>query len=316
MLRAIHKAGLLIAISLTLGQCAAHPVFNLLDGDDSEDSLLQALLLIALTSRQYIFVADSGANLLYRMDDMQGSNLVSYDGSALGTAFSNPSGIATDSQGRIYVASNARVYRFDDMLGTNQVEYNGSAGTGFAQIKDLFIDSQDRIYATDNTNDRIYRFDDMQGSNQIEIASGFFNNPQGIAVDGSGNIYVADTAFGNVQRFPDMTGTGRVVYDGNILGNAFQNPFNVAVDSQSNIYVACIGNGLFRFSDMTGSNQIENNVTTSYGQPRGLTVDSRSRVYFTEFLNNDRVYRMDSLDESGLVFYGPFTQPIYIHVQN
>ena len=316
MFPALRKATMMTLITLGCGQCVAHPFFNFLDGNDSESSLLEAILLIALTSRQYIYVADSGTNLLYRMDDMEGTNLMSYDGSALGTAFSNPSGVATDSQGRIYVASNARVYRFDDMLGSNQVEYDGNVGTTFAQIKGLSIDNQDRIYATDNTNDRIYRFDDMQGTNQIEIASGFFSNPQGITVDISGKIYVADTALGNIQQFPDMSGTGRVTYDGIILGNPFQNPFNVAVDSQSNIYVACIGNGLFRFSDMTGSNQVENNFVTTYGNPRGLALDSAGRIYFSEFTNNDRIYRMDSLDEAGLVFYGPFTQPIYTFVSS
>lgn len=308
------RIGLIIYLALLTGQCVAHPIFGVFSEEKSDSDFL-GLLGLALLSKQYIFVADSGSNLLYRMDDMEGTGLISYDGSALGTPFSNPSGIAMDSLGRIYVASNARVYRFDDMLGTNQVEYDGNAvGNPFTQIKGLFIDSQDRIYATDNTNDRIYRFDDMQGAGQVEIASGFFNNPQGIAADSSGNVYVSDTGTDTVMLFPDMGTSGSSNYNGNSMGTPFSNPFNVALDADGNIYVSCIGNGLYSFSDMSGSNQAQNNVTTSYGQPRGLTLDASNRIYFSEFTDNNRIYRMDTVDGSGIVFYGPFSQPIYIFV--
>ena len=293
--------------------CLAHPLINDYSGSDGDSNGLLAALAIALSSHGYIYVSDAGAGLLYRMDDMEGTGLINYNGSALGTPFSSPGGVTTDSLGRIYVASGNHIYRFDDMFGTNQVEYDGSAGsTPFAATRAVFVDSQFKIYVTDNNTDTLYRFDDMSGFNQTEV-KGVFNNPQGLAVDSSGNVYVADTAFGTIQRFIGMTTSGSTTYNGS-AGTTFSNPFNVALDSNGKIYVASIANGLYVFDDMSGTNQTQNNVSAS-GLSRGLAVDSLGRIYYSEFTQNNRIYRFDDINGTNATFFGgPFSQPIYMHV--
>lgn len=71
------------------------------------------------------------------------------------------------------------------MTGSNTVTYDGSSGTAFAFPRGIWVDSMNRIYVTDETNDLIYRFDDMSGANQTEYngsAGLSFTNPTSIVV--------------------------------------------------------------------------------------------------------------------------------------
>jgi streptogramin lyase len=110
------------------------------------------------------------------MDDMKGTNWVSYGslGSGVGQfnkvpdVFKGPQSIFVDQAGKIYIADagNARIVRIDDLTGKNWMTF-GANGDGRGQQKGsvgIFIDSKGRIHLTDPLNNRVIRIDDMSGA--------------------------------------------------------------------------------------------------------------------------------------------------------
>jgi sugar lactone lactonase YvrE len=137
----------------------------------------------------------------------------STDGAGSVACFNQPSGVAVDSPGSIYVAdSHNHTIRKVTPAGvvTTLAGLAGSAGTN-----------------------------DGSGS------AARFNFPTGVAVDGAGNLYVADyrnhtirsvTPAGMVTTMAGTAGT-KGSSDGSGSGASFNGPTAVAVDSAGNLYV-------------------------------------------------------------------------------
>src|SRR5205807_9767120 len=135
---------------------------------------------------------------------------------ATAARFSDPSGIAIDSNGTIYVAdySNARVRKFT--VGGNVTTFAGNGGFGLpinrpatasrlATPDGLAVDSRNNVYFTDNTANAIVR---VSATGGLSIAAGNFDgysqpqdgiatsvslrNPQNVSVDSGGNILIVD----------------------------------------------------------------------------------------------------------------------------
>ncbi len=150
----------------------------------------------------------------------------SADGSA---QFKQPSGVAVDSSGNVYVADsfNHCIRRVtptgevDTLAGTGTSGFVDSA-SGVAQFNTPFgvaVDSDGNVYVADTNNNRIRKIKiSMDGvSNEVITVStlagtgifGFsdgagnvaqFSNPNGVAVDGSGNVYVVDTSSHSIRK--------------------------------------------------------------------------------------------------------------------
>ena len=122
--------------------------------------------------------------------------------------FNQPSGIALDSSGNVYVADtwNHRIQKFTS--SGQFVTKWGSYGNGDGQFIGPFgiaLDSSGNVYVADINNGRIQKFTSdgqfiakwgSQGS-----GDGQFDYPSGIAADSSGNVYVADTQNHRIQKF-------------------------------------------------------------------------------------------------------------------
>jgi sugar lactone lactonase YvrE len=243
----------------------------------------------------------------------------SADGAGPAAEFNEPSAVALDAAGNVYVAD----------AGNGSIRKINPAA-----VVTTFVGSAGSIGSTDGAG----------GAG----GSARFNNPSGVCVDSSGAVYVADTNNDTIRkilpggRVSTLAGTPGVAgsSDG-VGGNAsFNGPFGVSVDSSGDVYVSDSNNntirkisaagavttlagkpGLLGSADGTGS-------AARFADPRGIAVDGSGNLYVGDTGNNTlRKISPDgtvttlagsaghsgSTDGSGSAarFYGPFGVAVF-----
>lgn len=134
----------------------------------------------------------------------------------------------------------------------------------------------------------------------------FLRGPTSAAVDGAGNVYIADTLNHSIRKITPAGVTTLLAGDGSSAGNSngtgtaarFNAPVGVAVDAAGNVYVADAANHLIRKITPAGE------VTTAGGQagqpgyvdgakdtakfdfPSGVVVDGGNNVYVVDYANH------------------------------
>jgi sugar lactone lactonase YvrE len=216
----------------------------------------------------------------------------STDGPAASALFNDPSGLAMDTAGNLYVADNLnhtiRKLATNGIVSTfaGQAGTEGSAnGTGtnamFTNPSGIVISTGGTLYVTDTGNHTIRAITSSgtvstlagqagtAGYTNGTGAAAMFNSPIGIALDQSGNLYVADggnhvirkvTAAGVVTTLagtPEVWGS----VDGTGTNAQFNSPAGVAVDAQGNVFVSDSNNHCVRKVTAAGL------VTTFAGSP-------------------------------------------------
>ncbi len=253
----------------------------------------------------------------------------SADGTGSAARFNNPSGVATDSSGNVYVAdyNNSTIRKITPagavttlagLAGSlGSVDGTGSAAR-FRNPSAVATDSSGNVYVADYNNSTIRKITPagvvttlaglagIIGSADGTGSAAQFNLPNGVATDSSGNIYVADsgnatirkiTPAGAVTTLAGLTGT---IGSADGMGSAaqFNNPSGVATDSSGNVYVTDRGNSTIRKITPAGT------VTTLAGvaltrasvdgtgnaarlyHPNALVIDSSGNVYIADTTNN------------------------------
>ena len=224
------------------------------------------------------YVADAGNNLIRKVNSA--GVVTTFAGSsnqgnfnAIGTlaSFNNPSAVAVDGAGNIYVAD----------AGNSLIRKITPTGV----VTTLAGNS-------------------IPGSNDGTGAAASFNNPTGIAVDAAGNIYVADsgnslirkiTPAGAVTTFAGSGTKGKL--DGAGITASFNTPVGLAFDASGNLYVADSGNNLIRMitpagvvSTIAGDGTKGNNngaaLNSNFNKPSGITIDQAGNIFISDSANN------------------------------
>ena len=192
----------------------------------------------------------------------------------------NPTAVAIDGSGNVYVAEYDPVYYANGYNRIRVVSPNGNisilAGSG---ARGGFADGAG--------------------------GSARFNQPQGVAVDSAGNVYVADSGNNRIRvvspngTVSTIAGTGVAGFaDGASTSAQFSSPYGVAVDNAGNIYVADSGNNRIRVVS-----QIEGTVNTlagsgvagfadgnwasaQFNQPKGVALNNANGVLYVADSNN------------------------------
>lgn len=257
---------------------------------------------VAVDTEGNVYVADSGNNAIRKINPsgvvstLAGSGIAgSTDGNGSAASFNNPTAIAVDSKGNVYVADsgNNAIRKIVTAAGVSTVStFAGAAAGIYANLDNptgIALDDNDNVYIADTGNHviRMITQDETGTISTLAGAAGVpdsidgdgpaarFNRPSGIAVDSAGStIFVADTgnatirkiaAVGSTNTVSTLAGAASVVgsADGNGPAAGFNNPNGVAIDSTgSNIVVADTGNSTIRKIVATGS---INPVTTLAG---------------------------------------------------
>src|SRR5664280_16059 len=200
------------------------------------------------------------------------------DGTGSDARFQNPSGVAVDGAGNVYVADtlNHTLRKVTSagvvstLAGTpgssGSTDGTGSAAQ-FQGPQGLTIDSAGNLYVADTNNHTIRKV--VSATGEVTTIAGLagnsgstdglgsaarFNYPSDLTVDSAGNLYVADTdndtiraiqPSGLVSTLAGLAGNSGSA-DGTGSAARFDSPSAVAVDLSGNVYVADAGNFTIR----------------------------------------------------------------------
>ena len=160
----------------------------------------------------------------------------------------------------------------------------------------IAVDSQERVYVTDEWLNRISVFDGdgnfLQSWGDSGSGDGQLDGPSGIVIDPQDNVYIVDTHNHRVQRFT-KDGAPLASWGGYGSGEGqLDSPWGIALDPQGNVYVADHNNhrvqkftpegGFLAFFGSRGTGRGE------LGRPSSVAVDSDGDVYVCDW-SNDRV---------------------------
>jgi uncharacterized protein (TIGR03437 family) len=280
---------------------------------------------IALDSAHNLYIADAGDNVVRKVQSsgiittVAGSYVQGFNGdgiAATSAQLNNPSGIAVDKAGTLYIAdtNNGRVRKVSGgMINT--------ATSVAAQPQGVAVDSSGNIYVADSDNGRVL---EIRGGLNVWVAGdgalGFFADgvpadnaglfsPHGVALDSSGNLYIADTDNYRVRMVSNgiistVAGGGAMVGDNGPATSAWLDyPAGVTVDSSGNLYIMDadnhrlrkVSNGLIATVAGTGVPGCAGDNGPAigaqlgslprfalFGDPQGVAADLLGNVYFTD----------------------------------
>ena len=236
-----------------------------------------------------------------------------YEGGWRDGEFHNPEGLASDSDGNIWVCDETnyriqllspegRMLRKIGAVGRNGRPKGGTAPGQFWMIRGVAVDSYDNVYVGDTQNSRVQAFD-ANGRFRFLFGSegngpGQMSGLDGVAIDSDGFIYVTDThtVLGGNNRMLKFDQRGRFLFSfgghgtgpGRFAGKTPvvagpEGPYGIDIGARSGLlYVADTYNDRIQVFDRDGG------FVRSVGegvifQPRQICLDSRENIYVAGF---------------------------------
>ena len=226
-----------------------------------------------------------------------------------GTDIMAPSGVAVDSQDRVYVfqrqGSPVLVFESDGRFVESWHRRNGLP----ADAHHIHIGPDDTVYLTDRDSHMVLAYDTegemlwSLGTRDEAALQGPFNHPADASVAPSGEIYVAD-GYGNssVHRFSaDRELIGSFGSPGRGPGQ-FMVPHSVRVSQDGRVYVADRENHRVQVFSSEGEFLTE---WTDFKCPMGVHIDANQVVYVTDQIPRISLYTLDGeLIARGRTFEG------------
>ena len=239
---------------------------------------------VAVDSAGNVFVADWANHTIRKVTSagevttLAGSagSAGTNDGTGTAARFNNPTGVAVDSTGNVFVAD-SRNYTIRKVTAAGVVTtlagramVSGSAdGTGtsarFTRPTGVAVDSAGNVFVADlyhmirkvtaaGVVTTLAGRAMVSGTNDGMGSSALFNQPTGVAVDSAGNLFVADTWNSTIRKITTAgvvtTLAGKAFATGSVDGEGasarFYYPWGPAVDSTGNVFMADLFNHTIR----------------------------------------------------------------------
>jgi streptogramin lyase len=267
----------------------------------------------------YIYVADTGHQRVQIFNRTKPHGFVAtistWQSGTLANQFKNPSDVAVDAAGNIYVADywNQRVQQFSSArvpthtYGTTGVPYL-TDGSHFFEPNGVAATPDGGLYVIEEHGARLVKLD-ANGARQWAVGepgigggwdgrTDHFNNAAGVAADAAGRAYVADTwnhrivtynadgSYAGTMGMPGVSGSDSI---------HFNAPQGVYVAANNWVYVADTNNQRVQIFDAThryvatlgqpGQSGADN---AHFNGPRSVAVDGNGVIYVSD-INNQRV---------------------------
>jgi hypothetical protein len=220
------------------------------------------------------------------------AQLFQVEGSFGSDQIDNPTAIATDAAGRVFVTdeSSHRVEVFDSASGGNA--YLGSFGEDLPDPTGIAIDNRQRIYVADGVRNQVIRYTSWNDKAEVSrvlgdpgTELGQFDDPQHIALSFPPDVYVADRNNVRVQWIAS-TGLPRAGFGvGDLNPPGFNSPHGIAREARSGaLYVSSDegGGGGVRLYDKRGlflrTVAVPGSGAADISGPRGLALDRADRL--------------------------------------
>jgi hypothetical protein len=250
---------------------------------------------IAVNAAGNVFIADAGNNRVREINTsgvittVAGNGTSGYNGEGTATTaeLSDPTGVAVDGSGNIFIADqyNQRVRKV--VLATDTISTiagNGTGGfngDGTATAVELngpcavAVDAAGDVFIAENVNNRVRelsggKITTVAGSGDGSTNKGYsgdggpataaeLNYPTGVAVDSSGDLFIADQTNQRIREvkagvITTIVGNGTQGYGGDngpASAAEMNLPAGVAVDASGDLFIADSGNN--RVREVTGS---------------------------------------------------------------
>jgi sugar lactone lactonase YvrE len=268
-----------------------------------QPALLPRITSLALDEHGNVLAFSLGASVIYKLSS-DGRVLAQWNGASQSTPIklSQPTGIAVDPQGSVYVSepANGKVVRFSSEGGP-VTEFAGPATPGQKFSPEfLAAGANDTIYVAAPFDNRIdqfaasgsfLRFIAETGTNPTQLA-----NPFAVAVDRGGTVYVSDHAN---DRIVKLSAAGKELASYTLPWQGLY-PSGIALDGAGNVYVilqrSTPGAPYGSYPDQVVKLSPDLKLLRAWGgtesgpgqlnMPGGIAVDSRGHILVADSGNN------------------------------
>jgi len=222
----------------------------------------------------------------------------------------SPHGIATDSEGRLYVVDSMMKMVIVYSSKENKHYSFPDDDTTLVLPIDVAVHSKGIIFVSDSQEAVVKVFEDHGKRYAGEIGRGFLQRPTGIAVnEETGELIVVDTLGSEILRYDIDTFQfkGRFGVEGKAQG-MLHSPTNVTISSDGNIIVSDTLN--FRIQVFSPDYTFQNafgepgNAPGYFSRPKGVASDSDGNIYVVDALF-DNVQIFDRNGRHLMAFGGP-----------
>jgi Immunoglobulin domain/NHL repeat len=200
----------------------------------------------------------------------------SADGIGSVARFADPSDVAVDAGGNVYVADTGNhtvrkvtpagvVTTLAGLTGVSGSS-DGSDSARFNHPAGVAVDSSGNVYVADTDNNEIRKVTasgvvstlagvaGVSGSSDGAGSAATFNGPSGIVADATGDLYVADTLNHTIRKISPAGGVTTIAgvagasgaVDATGSAARFNGPQGLALDASSNLFVADTNNDVIR----------------------------------------------------------------------